>query len=109
MFKIDESEDIRAMHVQPKIGDRKTGEQRTDRITGLPLWSVTAIHMSEDPTEKPELIQVTVASRTEPEIVPLRMGFEGLEVGIYSIAGDGGGIQAAGLFFRASGLIELEA
>ena len=107
MFKIDESEDIRAMHVQPKIADRNTGEQKIDRQTGLPLWSVTAIHMSDDPAEKPELIQVTLASRSEPEVVPLATGFDSLEVGSYAISGNGGGIQAAGLFFRASGLKEV--
>lgn len=109
MFKIDESEDIRALAVQPKIADRKTGEQKIDRATSMPVWSVSALKMSDDPTEKPELIQVSVASRTEPVIVPLATVFEGLEVGNYAIAGDGGGITAAGLFFRASGVVALEA
>ncbi|MGO2091285.1 MAG: hypothetical protein ACTH34_05410 [Microbacterium gubbeenense] len=109
MFKIDETEDIRVLAVQPKIADRKTGEQKIDRVSNLPVWSVSALKMSDDPLEKPELITVSVTSRTEPEVVPLATGFEGLEVGNYAIPGDGGGIQAAGLFFRASGLVELQA
>lgn len=109
MFKIDESEDIRALSFQPKVADRKTGEQKVDRASNLPVWSVSALKMSDDPLEKPELITVSIVSRVEPEIVPLATGFEGLEVGNYAIPGDGGGIQAAGLFFRASGLVELQA
>lgn len=109
VFKIDETEDIRALAVQPKIADRKTGEQKIDRVSNLPVWSVSALKMSDDPLEKPELITVSITSRTEPEVVPLATGFEGLEVGNYAIPSDGGGIQAAGLFFRASALVALEA
>lgn len=107
MFKIDENEDVRALAIEPKIADRKTGEQKTERDTGVPLWTVTALHQQDDGA--PELIKVTIASPTEPEFSPMLAGFTDLEAGIYTIKGDGGGLSNAGLFFRASALVELAA
>jgi len=104
MFKIDPLTDVKALSVQPRIQDRATGEQKLD-VDGVAVWSVTALHVSADPSEKPELIQVSVSSRTEPEFQVLQSSFEGLMVGHYSIPAQNNRPAASGLFFRATRVV----
>lgn len=107
MFRVHEEEDVRALSVEPKIGNLQTGEQKIDRDTSMPLWTVTALHQPSD-GGRPELIKVTVPSKSEPDFTPMFAGFERLEMDDYSIKRDGGGLSNAGLWFRAAGLIDLD-
>ncbi|SJN36908.1 hypothetical protein FM104_09385 [Microbacterium esteraromaticum] len=107
MFRIHPDEEVRALSVEPKLVNIQTGEQKIDRDTSLPLWTVTALHQPSDGS-RPKLVKVTVPSKSEPDFTPMFAGFDRLEVDEYSIKRDGGGLSNAGLWFRAASLIELE-
>jgi len=103
MIRIHDDANIAAISAAPKTDMDKV--QKLDSA-GVPLWSITALHMPED-GGKPELITVTVPSRSEPVFIPTQAGFENLELGFYNMPNSKGGANA-GLYFRASALVELE-
>lgn len=108
MIRIHDEANVAAVSVAPKtkMQDDKTHVQQSGK-DGILLWAVTALHIPEDGS-KPELFTVTLPSRTEPVFIPMKTGFENLELGFYNMPNSKGGTNA-GLHFRASGLVELEA
>lgn len=107
MFTIDPT-GISALDVEEKTAlDRNSGvrTQRTDRESGMPLWSVSAL--KKVPGEKPEILTVTIAAATRPNVEPMTQTFEGLQLGYYEINGEGG--SQSGLYFRAAALVPIAA
>lgn len=89
-----------ALNVEAKIANRTTGEVRTDRQTGLPLWGVDTYVIN--PSGDGALMTVTIPSATRPEVTgPCE--FDDLVASQYAISNEGGGVTA-GMAFRATAI-----
>lgn len=100
MIRVSKDEQVRALDVSEKTDNQ--GLQRLDQPTGSPLWAVQALFTPLDGS-KPEVISVTIASTTRPEVVPLQSTFIELRVDKYQIERDGK-ITQCGKYYRAAGL-----
>ena len=86
----------------PKIGDRKSGAQKIDQNSGLPMWTTELLALAH--SGGASVIQVTTTGQTAPQltigepVVP-----EDLEALPWSNRG-GDGETRMGIAFRASAL-----
>ena len=74
---------------QKRIADRETGEIKTDKVTGLPIWSV-AVFVRQPGAFKAEGIVVNIPSKKDPTegIEPFTpVMFQGLAISTFNIGG----------------------
>jgi len=86
-----------AIQTAPKVKNRETGEQKTDRRTGLQLWSVDCLRTESDGANA-ATVSVTIPSPQPPRVNGQRVSFSNL------IALHWATETSSGLAFRADGV-----